>query len=446
MKHLYSFMLLGLLSISTISWGQNITTTNTTGPSTCDGTAYFQNWSNYPQPMWTFSWFQDSTQIAGNDSLISGLCAGNYSLVFDSSGTVVNTVAFVITNPCAGLTVSLVPTNTTPNACVGSISAAVTGGSAPYTYVWSNGITTQNATNLCVGVYSIQVTDANGCIANASAPIYDGSGSNIQANLQMADDTTGNCWGGGNCFPSGGNAPYTITWSNGQTGNYSGQLCAGIYSVTIIDQTGDSLTESFIITNPGTTYNNPNYPNSTYTDTLYGSLVNNCIIDYTNIDSVSLSQAVYDSVSQNLYVTWSIYDINGNLTTIFDTLGLTGQTGTYSVNISVYCPFKTSPKYFKIWSDFYLNGSDVSLVVESMQLEDVSVYPNPFESGFVIQNEAGKLTSYSLYNVQGKLIQQNNQLETGIIQVDGLNNLSAGTYLLHVKGQNGAQRTFKLIK
>ncbi len=446
MKHLYSLLLLGFVTIGSISWGQNVTTTNTSSPAACDGTAYFQNWNAYPQPLWTFSWYHDSTQIAGNDSLVTGLCAGNYSLVFDSSGTVVYTETFVIGNPCSGLSATLSPTNTTPNGCVGSISVTVTGGSAPYTYTWSNGQTTQNGMNLCVGVYTVQIIDMNGCSTSGSAAIYDGSTSNIQANLQMADDTTGNCWGGGNSFPSGGNAPYTITWSNGQTGNYSGQLCAGVYSVTIIDQTGDSLTESFIITNPGTTYNNPNYPNTTYLDTLYGTLINNCVIDYSTIDSASLSLAIYDSVSQNLYVTWSIYDANGNVTLIYDTLGLAGQAGIYSVNISVYCPFKTNPTYFKVWSDFYFDGANTALAVEHIELSDVNVYPNPFNSGFVIQNEGGKVTSYTLYNLQGMLIKQQQQLEDGLVHVEGLSNLATGTYLLQVNGKNGTQRTFKLTK
>lgn len=61
-------------------------------------------------------------------------------------------------------TVTCTPTGT----CQGSIKANVMGGDPPYTYLWSNGQTSQTATGLCRASYKITVTDANGCTKTKS--------------------------------------------------------------------------------------------------------------------------------------------------------------------------------------------------------------------------------------------------------------------------------------
>lgn len=46
----------------------------------------------------------------------------------------------------------------------GTATATATNGTAPYTYLWATGATTAQATGLAAGVYSVEVTDANGCV------------------------------------------------------------------------------------------------------------------------------------------------------------------------------------------------------------------------------------------------------------------------------------------
>jgi hypothetical protein len=60
---------------------------------------------------------------------------------------------------------------TTPAATDGAVNLQVEGGRSPYTYLWSNGATTQNLTNVGTGTYSVTVTDANGCTTTASATV-----------------------------------------------------------------------------------------------------------------------------------------------------------------------------------------------------------------------------------------------------------------------------------
>ncbi len=68
----------------------------------------------------------------------------------------------------------------------GSAYATMYGGSSPYTYSWSDGQTTQLATGLAPGTYSVCVTDANGCTACDSVTIYFGNSSSCQASFSSS--------------------------------------------------------------------------------------------------------------------------------------------------------------------------------------------------------------------------------------------------------------------
>jgi len=56
----------------------------------------------------------------------------------------------------------------------GSIDLNVSGGTPPYTYLWSNGATTQDIFNLSAGTYTVNVTDQNGCVSSNTATISSG--------------------------------------------------------------------------------------------------------------------------------------------------------------------------------------------------------------------------------------------------------------------------------
>jgi hypothetical protein len=49
------------------------------------------------------------------------------------------------------------------NQPIGSINLSVSGGNPNYTFLWSNGETTEDLNNLSTGEYTVTVTDANGC-------------------------------------------------------------------------------------------------------------------------------------------------------------------------------------------------------------------------------------------------------------------------------------------
>lgn len=89
-----------------------------------------------------------------------------------------------------GLTLTLTASNETcVNTCDGSITSSVTNGQAPYTYLWSNGATSANLSNVCPGTYSLEITTSTGCSVTQSATVVAGQ-ANADASIQNAGPFT----------------------------------------------------------------------------------------------------------------------------------------------------------------------------------------------------------------------------------------------------------------
>ncbi len=208
----------------------NLTFTDESCLGTCDGTANVAP-SGGTAP-YTYLWSNGSTS-----SSTSGLCSGNHSVtITDANGcTLVEPV--VISSPLI-LTATTSTTDASCNGgCDGTATATPTGGTSPFTYLWSDGQVTQTAVGLCAGSYTVDVTDANGCAVTESVTINEPSA--IVANESSTNATCGNCDGSATVAPTGGNGPYTYLWTpGGQTTPTAIGLCSGVYSVDITDANG----------------------------------------------------------------------------------------------------------------------------------------------------------------------------------------------------------------
>src|SRR5690606_23749296 len=131
----------------------------------------------------------------------------------------------------------------------GSATIAASGGTGPYTVVWSNTQTGLTASGLAAGVYIATVTDANGCTATLSVTI-----TQPLAMTAAATHTNVSCKFGNNGMASananGGTFPYSYAWSNGGSGQNSNNLTAGTYTVTVTDANGCQATASTIVSEP----------------------------------------------------------------------------------------------------------------------------------------------------------------------------------------------------
>ncbi len=195
-------------------------------------------------PGYTFLWSNGATTQD-----VSGLAGGVYAITVTDNVGCQATAGFVINEPDV-ISLSVSNTNVTCNGLGnGTINLVVNGGTAPYTYAWSNGATTEDLSGLSTGTYTVTVTDANNCSAVTSANISQPTVLSVSATSVNAACNGGNT-GAIDLIVSGGLAPYSFSWSNGATSQNISNLAAGTYSVTVRDANNCTVSQSFNVNAP----------------------------------------------------------------------------------------------------------------------------------------------------------------------------------------------------
>ncbi len=173
---------------------------------------------------------------------------------FMSNGVSTLGTQFGIAYACAPYTIDAVITQP---SCFGYDDGAITitplGGAAPYTFVWSpGGETTDNISGLSAGSYSVNVTDALGCVTNEAFNVSQPNEIIIDylvTNVACREDSDGAI----DISVTGGTEPYTYVWStiDGSGLSFSDEdqtgLTGGTYTITIIDDNGCSATEDIVV-------------------------------------------------------------------------------------------------------------------------------------------------------------------------------------------------------
>jgi gliding motility-associated-like protein len=206
----------------------------------CDGQAIVSITSGGVAPF-TYQWDDAIQQV--NDTAFS-LCPGTYTVVVTDSNNCSATTQVALQQPQL-LTVSLTAQNGQCGpTCTGSATAAVNGGTTPYTYIWNNGPGQSTVSNLCAGLNYFTVQDANGCSVTEYVPINNGN--SIQISTTSTDASCGNvCDGSASVFVTGGASSFDYLWLNtGDTTTALNGLCAGVYFVQITDPNGCSAVDS----------------------------------------------------------------------------------------------------------------------------------------------------------------------------------------------------------
>lgn len=400
---------------------------NPSGANTCDGVvSAVVSGANGP---YTLSW---SGSTSGTTQQLTNVCPGAiYVTVIDANGCSFTAQSYVNSNPtsCAGFSISAaIGTVNNPILCDGNGTVTVTGGTAPYSYYWSNGAQTAATQSLCAGQGSIHVSDANGC-SDSLFFYVDTLSNTLTAGVYVTPESSvGACDGQATVYPYGGVAPYSFSHASGQNTQTATGLCAGVYGAVITDATGNTYSIQYLISSPPNT-STGNGGIGTPIDTLYSTLVENCNIDYATVDTMyasSFTQYGMDSLS----VTWAIVQgVDTNYMTYTYNLSNSNATGLTNVVLTIYCPFRGLGEYWMVSDNINLeNGTsgisenEIAEIKVYQQFDDLSVW-------VILPNETH--FTACLYDVAGKRIFEKSLF--GQKEKINLDNVSKGKYVLTIQ-------------
>ena len=220
-----------------------LTTTNVKCNGVCDGTGNIAFAGGAGTT--TFLW-QPGLQ-SGN--FVNNLCAGSQTVTITSNAACPTVLTFTLTEP-ALLTSAVTATNSNCGLSDGKTSATVGGGTAPYSYLWSNGVTTLSNFGILAGAYTFTVTDANLCKSIGSGLINDVAGPVVS----ILSSTNVSCFGGSNGAATTtitSVLAYSVSWSgNPATTQNVTNFTAGLENITVVNSAGCIGTASVMITQP----------------------------------------------------------------------------------------------------------------------------------------------------------------------------------------------------
>lgn len=201
-------------------------------------------------PNYTLNWLP-----VGSGTLITGLCVGNYTVNVTDANGCASTKTFVVTQPNS-LTVTATQTNVLCNAAAnGAISVTVAGGSPAYSYTWTpvgtfTGSSNSSINNLPPNVYTLTVSDNNGCPIVQTYTITQPTA--LGHTVTNTNNTcNSSCNGTASQTVSGGTPTYSFSWSSSAATTATlGALCAGNYTATVVDGNGCVSNQTFTITQP----------------------------------------------------------------------------------------------------------------------------------------------------------------------------------------------------
>jgi gliding motility-associated-like protein len=347
-------------------------------------------------PTFDYSW-TGPNGFTGTDSTETGLCKGIYNLtVTDSIGCI------LATNLVVGQADSITENSTYTDAscnglCDGTASVTPTGGTAPYTFLWSNnGSTGSSASNLCTGALNVTITDFNGCQKIVSFTINNPNTLTITSNTTHPTCNT-ICDGTATANPVGGTSPFTYQWNDlaSQTGKMATGLCDGTYIVTVTDFNGCAENDTVTITQPS-------------------SITANTITIQSTCGNSDGSADVCGSTGGTGIHTYLWTDVTGNPTSC-NVTGLAAGTYTVEITDANLC---TTPFLITI-SD--MNGPDVAVTVTNASCD-----------GLCDGQASASATGFATLSYEWQTGGQTTPTVTG---------LCAGNYTVEVTDGNGCKTT-----
>ncbi len=432
---------------------------NETSPGACDGTA--EGVADGGAAPYSYTWNNVNVTTAINPNLCSGMVIvtatdGNKCIARDSA--ILGALATINSNPCQFFAVRTIVINdtahTAANACGGYVEAVCKGGRGLLTFIWSDN--TANSTpfrhNACKGAYTVTVRDSTGCSATINTfvganqpPVMTPPAPGVMPLhifvKTMDVSNAALCNGKAYARADGGHAPYKYSFgATSTTGAICpmDSLCAGFYTVNVMD--ADSATASFVfvIGSPKTTFTpaRPPFVNPIIKDTLVANAITNCVINYDLIDSIRITHSNLVG-ADTLKAVWTVFQSTGGTHLFTQNYKVNATAGIFTCVLDLFCTNRAS-------GDAKAQDQiDIGLLsgIKTVETINTSIYPNPFDNQLNVVTD--KNATVNIVDITGR------NVYTGVINA-GINTIStdqlnSGLYIINIRT---AQKmiTRKLIK
>jgi gliding motility-associated-like protein len=186
---------------------------------------------------------------------LNSIAAGSYTLHYNDQNGCKDSMSVTLNQPDTIILVKRIDNLKCNGDTIGNVFLTPSGGTSPYTYLWSDGSTGKDLSNINSGVYSVILTDANGCVYMDTSKITQPDSlelnfySPVLFNGYNVSTYNGND-GSINLTVTGGLSPYTFLWSNGSATQNLYNLPAGNYFVTVMDTNGCRISGSILLKEP----------------------------------------------------------------------------------------------------------------------------------------------------------------------------------------------------
>lgn len=383
---------------------------------------------------------------AGSNEDTTGLCPGTYSVTVADSNNCGIAASFTVTEP-AELTAATSITGdiSCSGYSDGAAVAVASGGTAPYTFLWTDGQTTDTATGLSAGSYPVVVTDALGCTASTYVAIPDGYRVFVGVIVGLSTAVVNQ----NAAYSVNANPNYTYSWTvtngilisgQGTNGIEVAWTSAGTGEVQLIAQDqgcADTVTKSIAVTD---TTRNCSALFYLYPDTIPHSYF--AINTASGIPQLSYSWNWGDgSATDTAAYPSHTYTAPGYYTICLTVADSSGCTDTYC---HPYYLLKDEGESAMIQVNVYPPSY---VGVQDNPLDDVALYPNPTQNSFIITASITQHATLTLFDALGKQLSQQtaqpHELTSGVT-IDMLHRQN-GLYYLTLGTAQGS-RVMKVVK
>lgn len=357
----------------------------------------------------TYSWSTGDTSATA-----SNLAAGLETVTIIDANGCSETLSVTINN--TGNPPSLDLDFVSWTGCAGSMGGDITvttlGGTAPFTYTWSNGTTTEDLSGVAGGTYTLTVTDSAGCQDVASFTLTEPAALSLSLGAVSDVSCAGDADGSASVTVSGGLAPYTYSWATtpAQSTSMISSLSGGSYTLFVTDSLGCVEDISATIVEP---------------DPLTWTLSS------TNETSFDLKDGTAGIVVQGGTGAYTYSWSNGESGSEIDSLA----PGTYTITV-------TDANNCSFTDSLTIVGVSVSIEDElNMGIQEFTLFPNPSSIGQLtvrigLQNP--EHPELRILSMRGELVRQ---LKPGLTQqwqeTISLNGLASGIYLVQLRTAQG---------